>query len=143
MKIKLTEQLFQNVISYWAGKLHLPLPLFRRDNRTKGMAVIYCGDCNFYSISYNFKAIKELEHAEIMGLVYHELGHIKYKTCLWKDKVKSEHVAEKYSLKCLKEHFPDFYEKQVKDWKETVKDKEWRKENPKYAKAFDKIEEYK
>jgi len=141
--IKFTEVAFQNLVSYWAGKLRLPLPLYRKDNRMKWVAfVVYCSDCKVHSITYNFKRIKTLPESEIAGIIFHELGHVKHKTCNWKNKVRAEYTAEKYSLKCLKIHYPDFYKIEVAGWRKKVKDKKWRKEFPIYAKAFNKIKEY-
>jgi hypothetical protein len=142
--MKLTEQNFQNLVSYWTGRLKLPLPLFRRDNRMKWSAtVIYCKDCNIYTITYNFDIIKNLCESEVAGLIFHELGHIKYKTYNLNDRVESEYLAERYSLKNLKKYYSDFYKVEVKAWRKKIKEKNWRKKYPKYAKAFDKIKEYK
>ena len=143
MKIKLNEQNFQNLLCYWAGKLRLPLPLLRRDNRIKWSAVVsYCDDCKIFNIAYNFKELKQMKESEIIGLIFHELGHIKDKSYKSRNKIKNEYVAEKYSLKCLKKYYLDFYKAEIEDWKIKLKDKKWRKANPVHAKAFDLIKEY-
>ena len=143
--MKLNEQNFQNLVSYWAGKIKLPLPLFCRNNKMKWSAVVtYCKDCKVFSITYNFKNILDIDQSEVAGLLFHELGHIKHKTYrLIKNKVKSEYLAERHSLDCLKKYYPDFYEIEIKGWKKRIKEKKWRREFPIHAKAFDKIKEYK
>ena len=142
--MKFTEHSFQLLVSYWAGKLNLPLPLFHRENRMKWSATItYCEDCEVFNFNYNFEIIKTYTHSAVAGLIFHELGHIKYKTYKSKDKVKNEYVAEKFSLECLKKYYLDFYKEEIKEGKETLKDKDWRKRDPIHAKAFDKIKEYK
>ena len=140
-KIKLTEQNFQNLVSYWAGKLNLPLPLFCRDNRMSDSAgIYYCDDCNYFTFRYNFRSIKTLIDEIIIGLIFHELGHIKYKHKI--ETIKSERQAEKFALKCVKKYYPDYLKVMIKNIKRQLKDKKWRKEYPTHAKAFDKIEEY-
>ena len=140
--MKLTEQNFQNLISYWAGKLNLPLPLFRRDNGMKWLAtIIYCKDCKAYSYCYNFKKTLELEESEIAGAVFHELGHIKYYKKR-KNTIQSEYDAETFALRCLKKYYPDYVKYEIKGWKKLIKEKSWRKKYPDHAKAFDLIKEY-
>jgi len=142
--MKLNEQNFQNLVSYWAGKLQLPLPLFRRDNRMYYSAVVtYCDECSVFNLTYNFKQIEKCEQSEVAGLVFHELGHIKHKTYKLKDSIESEYLAEKFSIQCLKKHYPDFHKKEIKAWRKKIKDQEWREENPIHAEAFGKIKEYK
>ena len=146
MKIKMTEQNFQILVSYWAGKLNLPLPLYRKDNRSRFCAAInYCDDCKFYNFMYNFKRIKKYTQALIAGIIFHELGHIKYynKVENIKERVKREYLAERYSLDCIKKYYPDYLKRIIKNTKELLKDKEWVRDFPEYVKAFNKIKEYK
>lgn len=142
--MRLNEQNFQNLVSYWAGKLNLPLPVFRRENRMKWSATItHCEDCEVFNFNYNFNIIKSYTHSAIAGVIFHELGHIKYKSYKSRNRVKNEFMAEKFSLGCLKKYYPDFYKEEIKEGKELLKDKKWIKKDPIHAKAFDKIKEYK
>jgi len=141
MKNKLNEQNLQNLASYWAGKLCLPLPLFRRDNRMLDSASIYYCSCNYFTFRYNFKTIKTLTDETIIGLIFHELAHIKYKHK--RETIKSEFQAETFSLRCIKKYYPDYLKNMVRSMKEQLKDKKWKKNYPIHAKAFAKIKEYK
>lgn len=140
--MKLTEQNLQNLVSYWAGKLYLPLPLFRKDNRiSDSAAVYYCEDCSYFTFRYNFKIIKTLADDMIIGLIFHELGHIKYKHRL--ESIKSEYQAERYALQCVKKYYPDYLKLMIKNMKKQLEDKDWKKDNPTHDKAFSMIKEYK
>lgn len=141
MKIKLTEQNFQNLVSYWAGQLRLPLPFFRRDNRMLDSANIHSCSCSCFTFTYNFKTIKTLTDDLIIGLLFHELGHIKYKH--EGETIKSESEAERFSLRCMKKYYPDYLNSVIENTKEQMKDKIWKKNYPIHAKAYAKIKEYK
>lgn len=140
--MKLTKQIFENLVCYWTGKLNLPIPLFSKDNRISNSACIYyCEDCNYFTFRYNFKTIKKLVDEVIVGLIFHELGHIKYKHKI--ETIKSEYQAEKFALKCVKKYYPNYLKGMVKNMKKQLKDKNWAKNYPIHAKAFNKVKEYK
>lgn len=143
MNIKLTEQTFQNLVSYWAGKLLLPLPLFNRNNRMIWVGHIHCcEDCEYYTFTYNFKRLKILSDPSIMNVIFHELGHIKNYKKKFKE-LEAEYIAERFALDCIKKHYPDYLDKIIEDTKELLRDKRWCKQRPVYAKVFKMIKEYK
>lgn len=143
--MRLTEQNFQNLVSYWVGRLNLPLPLFRRDNRIKYVAYInYCENCKVFNFVYNFDILKDYDQAQIANVIFHELGHIKYyKKSQNLAEEKKEYIAEKFALNCIKKYYPDYLKKIIKFTKEFLNDEDWCKEFPIYVKAFKRIKEYK
>jgi len=141
--MKFTEQSFQLLVAYWAGKLNLPLPMFRRDNRMVWVAHIHhCDDCEYYNFSYNFERIRNHSDASIMSIVFHELGHIKYYKKKLKNTIEKEYLAERFSLDCIKKYYPDYLDQIVKDTKELMQNKKWCKKFPTYVEMFKMIKEY-
>lgn len=140
--MEFTEQTLQNLISYWAGKLNLLLPAFRRDNRMVWSAHIHKCNCGYYIFTYNYKRIKTYSHPSLMSIIFHELGHIKYYKKQYKLDINKEYYAERFAIDCIKKYYPDYLEQINKDTKELLKDKQWCKKFPIYVKVFKKIKEY-
>lgn len=137
------EERFKQMVCYWAGKLTLPEVWLKRDNRISYMAYVWCCSTHKkYWIIYNWKKISIARASEFIGIIFHELGHIKYYEKKY-NKIKREYEAEKFSLKCLKKYYPKFYKQEVEVMKDLLTNKEWRKSNPMYTEAFDKIKDYK
>jgi len=143
----MTENKIRDLITYWAGRFNLPLPYLYRDNRIRNVGYVNaCAKHNFYQFVYNFKRLSRLPKAEILQIIFHELGHIKYGYLpkgTEKDLIKNEYMAEKFSVKHLKLYYPDYYKKEVKIWREVLKKGSWGKKYPIHYKAFSKIKEYK
>ncbi len=136
----------RDLITYWAGRFNLPLPFLYRDNRMKNIGYVNaCSKHKLYRFVYNFERLKRLPKSEIMQIIFHELGHIKYAYLpkrTEKDVIKCEYVAEKFSVKYLKQYYPKYYEKEVKIWRRELKKKNWKEKNPIHYKAFIKIKDY-
>jgi len=139
--MKNNEEQFKTLASYWCGKLDTPFPIFKRMNKKSKFlgAVSQVNKNNFY-FHYNFRVIKYIDFGELIMFILHEIGHVKNR--IKGSYVKKEYLAETFALKLMKKYFPKEYKKQVKDWKKSLKNKEWQKMFPDHYKAFKKIREY-
>jgi len=134
-------------VFYWQKKLKIRNILLSVDNKTKYVGYVCDYKIGIPALFLNLKALKEDSDIEIISTIFHEFGHIKYKTYLWKpteaNKVKREYLAETYALKQLKKYFPKEYKNHIEAWKKQLQIKSWQKEFPIHYKAFSKIREYK
>ena len=116
-----------------------------RDNRMDCQATL-C-DCRPESkkveLRYNTKALKGLLLAVVVGDALHELGHyihgLPYGT--FKNKVKAEYEAERFSLNMLKIHYPAYYRQVINCVRATIH--EHQNPNDVHDVAFNMIKEYK
>jgi len=91
----------------------------RRDNRLGGYSAciclyLYCDTHEpVYLMRYNERKIKDMTKAEILNMIFHELGHIKFKHEY--DNKKSieqmEYEAEKFAIENIRRHYPQYFQK--------------------------------
>ncbi len=140
-EIKIMAEVF-----YWQKKLKIRNILLSVDNKTKYVAYVCDYKIGIPALFLNLKTLKRDNDIEIISTIFHEFGHIKFKTYLWKtteeSKIKREYIAESYALKQLKKYFPKEYKKHIEAWKEQLEDKTWRKSFPIHHTAFSKIKAY-
>jgi hypothetical protein len=98
---------------------------------------LYC-DTNepIYLFRYNAKRIECLTKAEIINMVFHELGHIKFRHEYDNEKEleQMEYEAERFAILNLQKYFPQYYSLALLALKEYETN-----ENPLYKKAFTRL----
>ena len=91
--------------------------VIRRDNRLGGYSAcvslyLYIDtDAPVYLMRCNERKISVMQESEVINLIFHELGHMKYKHEY--DKRKSlermEYEAEKFALLNIKQYYPQYF----------------------------------
>jgi len=136
---KLTKKDIIKQTFYWGKKLNLlPFEIIINNRMKWNGCVGYDRENRIITITINIKSLIE-NPQEMQEFIFHELGHIKYRTWNWKNKMKSEYLAEKFALKNIKKYCPKQYLEHKKIWTETMKDKKWQKKYPIHYKAFSRI----
>jgi hypothetical protein len=135
-------------IFHWKNILKIRNFLIGIDNKTKYIGYVQqVEDVNMPVFFINLKYAKTQTVIDVISAIFHELGHIKYKTYLWKpikaNKYRSEYLAETFALKQLKKYFPIQYTQHVKSWKKTLADKNWQRRFSLHYEVFSRIKEYK
>jgi len=131
--------LFKYLVDRWCQRLKIKKPKIRKDNRFACYACIYGKDLVY---------TRNLDYCKLfylIGLVFHELGHLKYgyKYNTHKEKVKDEYVAEKFMLRMLKKYYPKYYIANNIYMRNKLKNTSWRNNETKHhLEAYDKIKEY-
>ena len=140
--IRLTEKYIIKQVAYWTKKLDLLPITIKTNNKIKyhGWIEHYKNNENTI-LTINIKSLIK-NPLDLQGFIFHELGHIKYKTWKYnttKDKIKSEIIAEKFALRSLKRYCPKQYIQYKTSWKKSIQDKKWQEKYPIYYKAFSRI----
>ncbi len=90
----------------------------RRDNRLGGYSAcislyLYCDTQEpVYLMRYNARKIEEMSRAEIINIIFHELGHVKFKHEYNNKKTieQMEYEAEKFALGNIRRYFPQHFQ---------------------------------
>lgn len=135
-------------IFHWKKMLNIPHFLLGTDNKTKYLGYV----CNYGGVPVlflNFKKMKKETIIENVSTIFHEFGHIKYRTykrtskTLKKNQIKAEFLAESFSVKQIKKYFPLAYKPHVRVWQKVLRDKDWKRRFPIHHEAFSKIKDFK
>jgi predicted HD phosphohydrolase len=138
---------FKRICGLWCEIFNIaPLKIYKRKICEQGFIAYYSKLQHSLTISNRFLKVK---NCEFYCYLFHELGHAyyRYNYNTFKQKVKSELEAEKFSLLQLKKHFPKYYKQIIpgrisclKELKKIYKHNSYLK--PHYF-AFKQIKEYK
>lgn len=132
-------------IIYWAKKFGIKNLYIERDDYMS-----YAGCVDLISdkkqipiLRYNIPLLKEYGQ-DYLSVIFHELGHIKYKTYTWdkltiKEKVQGEYLAERFSYNKMKKYFPKKIKSFVKRQLTLIYSDDWAEEWPIHTEAFRKV----
>lgn len=138
---------FISYMYYWCGKLKLPLLPVHKDNRVKGHMFTYFEDNKPVGFAYNTRYLRKWSTPLIIFGVFHEIGHIKdwSRGRLYDDggtfdeEVAMEVAAEKYALRMLKKHHPEYVKECVEHMTRRVHARDFKKTFPMHYEAFKKL----
>jgi len=131
---------------YWAKKFKIKKLYISKDDDTIYAAYVTETFTRVPVIFYNKEHINDYANDRLFtSVAFHELGHVKYKTSRYrsnssiKHKIKSEYLAEKYSLMMHKKYCKKNVNHLIKYSRAMIDDTEWAKLWPIHAKAFRKV----
>lgn len=145
-KTQFTELNFIKTVAYWKKKFKIKEEIyFLRNNRMMYQGKIdYNKFYNRLYYIYNFNYIeKDLDG--LRSYIFHELGHIHYKSytrpyITKTQKITEEYKAERFALRNIKKYCSKKeYKDTIKAWKKSISNENWRKKYLAHALAFDKI----
>jgi hypothetical protein len=139
------EKYFVKQICYWGEKLRIPIEKTFRDNRLWVSARVKWSYGKNY-ITYNSKHLMNWNIDGLKYIIFHELGHLKYRLPYRnkKQKITSERNAEKFALRMLKKYYPTVYKRRLKHLKKELNATlDYPKHYDYYYEAFKTIPEYK
>ena len=140
-------QYLTRLFHYWCGRCKVKKPVIViEDKRIKSpMLIDNYQDEKKVCMRYNPNIIKNEKKFVIINYIFHEIGHLlhnlPYNT--YKQQVKAEREAEKFSLAMMKKYYP----KQYKNFIQYIKEKKilenLKNTDKLYYDAFKFIKEYK
>jgi hypothetical protein len=133
----MTEKQFKQLVKKWAKQFKVPLPKLEKDNFLDCTGSV---NPSMNTYKYNFEYIKSRPFCEIIGHVFHELGHFFYKHKYLT--IENEYMAERFKLDKLKKYYPDYYKKTIKRLKQLLRNSGWKIAYPIHYNAYRKIKEY-
>lgn len=145
-KGKTRYELFSEMLQYWNKKLDGDeITKITRDNRYYAHALIDNHKNRKVEIKFNSRLLAKWSYALLLSGVFHEIGHIKhnlpYNTPA--QQIKSEYLAELFSILCLKKYYPKELKEVCMYMKSKLLSKNWKRKFPNHWEAFNLLEEYK
>jgi hypothetical protein len=138
-----TERTLTYKIVYWLNKFKLGEVYIGRDDNTEYMGYIttYKRKPIFY---FNLDHVNHRSFRKIEVFIFHELGHIKNKTYLWRkhrkiDSIRSEYLAETFAYENIKKYFPKYSNTLKKEMIKLINDNVWTYQWPIHQEAFKKV----
>jgi len=113
---------FKDNVKKYAKLLKIKEPYLKQDNRL-GKYYVCCVEIDIWKdnneeftlLRYNTNHIKESDKSNIIHLILHELGHIKFRHHYLKhtltNTINSEYEAEKFALAMIKKYHPNYYKR--------------------------------
>lgn len=138
--------MFKILFVFWGAKLGIPPVPIVEDRRYSGhlAAVISNSGKKLFRVVYNKRRLSRWPYEVVVMGVFHEIGHIvqklPYDTTA--EMVESEVQAERYGLKMLGKHYPQFLAEAIKYVKTNLANPRWRAKAPIHCEAYRQIEEY-
>jgi len=143
IKMKITESQLIRKIRYWAKKFGINKLHICTDNKTRyqGYVMEISGEPYFY---FNINVVNKSKKGFTEAFIFHELGHILYKT-YWYDKrekinrIKSEYLAEKFAYEMIEKYFPNKLKRVISVTLKYIYNNKWQKKYPIHTIAFTKL----
>lgn len=143
MKRETVDKIVREFVPYWSKRLGIPeieIWQYSRMWCSANVNIHY----NKYYLGYNRKSLADLNKRTIYHILFHELGHLKYRaTYKYCGKHYAEYIAETSAFKWMKKYYPEMYYKNLKDLKSFIAAMTlYKEEKQYYSQTFMNIKEY-